>query len=496
MKKIFLILSFILLFLLTSCKAGDFQASDLVKAPQNVNPPLQGKWLAKRFIERPDKRGDVDLSQDLSKMEALFSEEAVKVGSNYSLNPLYKTRSVDTDDYLFYNYKIDREYLDIAEDKIDILTISGEDGYFSEFIKYGDDKIIFFDDDKFIFFERTVETVSSEEVLRYIDIEKSINISLNVGSSYTLNSGLLLGIKTEKRNEDTDLKEWVYETIWIRSGNRQILSAYKIEGLLLPRKRGFWYVDSKRQKINKNTRDIIVASQNKQSEEEKVSPRISPIEDFLSKSATAEYLSILKHILYIGNDYVSVEEINPATNRKNLRVYPVDYLEDENPTLLSDLVDLDEFYKSTNVNLKLEDGDILEDRSFGMDRKNGHWMLKARLNYIENKDELYKDFNINIIPPKEIVQYDELLVSWSLIKSRFPQAIDAFTSPNEDIILIVKRDMIDIHPIMDGDIGDEILASIEIDSNQKIVMAEWSRGKYVSSWEEEVLKNDVSEIQY
>lgn len=496
MKKRYLIIIFILLLLLTSCKAVDFQASDLIEAPQNKKPPLQGKWVATKSMEGPEKRANVDSNQDISNIEALFSEEAVKVGKNYSLNPFYKIRSVDTNDYLFYNYKIDKDYLDIAEEKIDILTVAGEDGYFNEFIKYDEDKIIFFDDDNFIFFERIVDTVSSQEVFRYIDIEKSIDISLNVGSTYTLNSGLLLGIKTEYEDEDTDLKQWDYDTIWIRASNRQISSVYKIEGLLLPRKRGFWYVDSNRQRLNKNTRDIIIANQNKKPEEEYMNPRISPIEEFLSKSTTAEYLSLLKQILYIGNDYVSVEEINPLTNRKNLRVYPIDYLEEENPTLLSDLVNLDEFYKSTNVNLKLEDGDMLEERSFGMDRKNGHWILKARLNYIENKDELYKDFNINIIPPKEIVQYDELLVSWSLIKSRFPQAIDAFTSPNEDVILIVTRNAIDIYPIVDGDILAGKLANIELDSNQKIIMTEWSRGKYVSLWEDEVLKNDILEIEY
>lgn len=496
MKRYFLIFSFIVLLFLTSCKVADFQAADLIEAPENNQPPLSGKWVVTKLVDGPYKRDNPGIDEDISNTEALFSEKAVMVGKDYTLNPSYKIRNVDIDEYLFYNYKIDRAYLDIPEEDIYILTVVGEDGYFNEFIKYDKDKIIFFEDEKFIFFQRQVETISSEEVIRYIDVEKSIDISSNLDSTYTLNTGLLLGVKTESRDEVTNLKSWDYSTVWIRTSNREISSVYKINGLLLPRKKGFWHVDSNRQKINENVRDIVVAEQKGKFKEESINTRMSPIEEFFSKNAAGEYLSLLKHILFIGNDYVSLEEINPATNRKNLRVYPIDYLEEDNPTMLSDLLNLEEYFKSSKTNLKLENNDILEEESFGIDRKNGHWMLKARLNYSENKEELYKDFDIKVIPPKEIVQYDELAISWSLIKARFPQAVDAFTSPNEDIILIITREDIEIYPIRDGDILSDKLGNIEIDANQKLIMAEWGMGKYTNLWETEVLKNNAQELEY
>lgn len=495
MKKTYILLCFLLLFVLTSCDVGEFQSSQVIEAPHNNEPPLRGKWTVTKFIDGPYKRGDSETFEDISDIEALFGKEAVIVGKDYSLNPSYKKRKVDINDYLFYNYKIDIDYLGIASEEIHILTVTGDDGYFNEFIKYDNEKMISFHDEKFFFFERQVDTVSEEEIKRYIEIEKSVDISSKVESVYTLNSGLLLGIKTRYNDEKTDLENWKYNTIWIRTNNREISNIYKIEGILLPRKRGFWYVDSKRQKVNENIRDVIFANQKGKFKEENMDTSLSPIEDFFSKNTSGEYLSLLTHILYVGNDYVSVEEINPATNRKKLRVYPIDYLEEGNPTMISNLINVEDFYESARVNLKLEDNN-LDEKNFGIDRKNAHWMLKGRLNYTDNQKELYKDFNIKSIPPKEIVQYDELIVSWSLIKSRFPQAVNAFTSPNEDIILIVTREDIEIYPLRDGDILPDKLGNIELDANQKIVMAEWGIGKYSNLWEQEILKNYVTELEY
>lgn len=495
MKKRYLILSFVLMMLLTSCGIEELQSSGLVEAPTNNNPPLSGKWKVTGFIDGPYKREDLEVAEDISSMEGLFSKEAVIIGKDFTTSPSYKVRDIDINEYLFYNYKIDVEYLDIPDEDIYIITISGDDGYFHEFIKYDEEKIVFFYDERFIFFQRQAETVSEDEVMRYIDIEKSINISTNLETSYTINSGLLLGIKTKYTDEDSKIDNWEYNTIWIRSSNREIASIYKINGILLPRKRGFWEVDVKREKLNENIKDLIIAEQKGKFKEGDPSISISPIENFFSKNKAGEYLSLLRHILYIGNDYVSVEEINPATNIKNLRVYPIDYLEDQNPTMISNIINVEDFNLSAKTNLKLE-GDILDERSFGIDRKNGHWMLKGRFNYIEEKEQLYKDFNIKSIPPREIVQYDELAIPWSLIKSRFPQAIDAFTSPNQDVILIVTRENIEIYAMRENDILQEKLGNIEIGTNQKIVMAEWGLGKYASLWEKEILKNDAIELEY
>ena len=495
MKKLYLIFGFILILLLTSCSIGGAESAQIVEAPENNQPPISGKWTVTKTIDGPYKRGEINIEDDISNIEALFSKEAVIIGKNFTLEPSYKTRRIDVNEYLYYNYKIDTEYLDIPEQYVDILTVNGEDGYFDEFIKYDKDKMILFSDEKFIFFEKDIDTVSSEEVKRYIDVENSLDIGVNGDPSYTVNTGLLLGLKSSYMNEESGLNGWNYRTIWIRTSNRELSSIYEIENLLLPRKKGFWSIDVERQENNENTRDVIIPQQLGRFEDESSSKDITPLEKFFTKNARGEYLSQLKQILYIGNDYLSVEEINPATNRKNLRMYPLDYLEEDNPTMISSLIDADAFYGSAKSNLKLEEESKLEEKSFGIERKNGHWILKGRLNYSDENEEQYKDFNIKAIPPKEVVQYDELILSWSLIKSRFPKVIDAFVSPNEDLILIVTAEELRIYPISDGDILQEKLGTIKLEENEKIVMSEWGLGKYTNLWEKEVLKNNVINLK-
>lgn len=113
------------------------------------------------------------------------------------------------------------------------------------------------------------------------------------------------------------------------------------------------------------------------------------------------------------------------------------------------------------------------------------WIFKGRVNYIENSSYLYRDFNINILPTKELISFDELLVPWKEIKSKVPEALDAFTSPNEDIAVILTYGYILIYRIDNGTLSDEPIERIKLNSGEKVVMAEWALGKYSLLWEEQ-----------
>ena len=105
-----------------------------------------------------------------------------------------------------------------------------------------------------------------------------------------------------------------------------------------------------------------------------------------------------------------------------------------------------------------------------------------------------KDFQIKNTPPKELIQYDELVIPWNIIKSKIPEAIDAFTSPNEDIVIIITSNEILIYPIVENDILLNELGRIKLNNQDSIIMAEWGLGQYTSLWEEEFLKNGAEKI--
>ncbi len=497
MKKYKIIIwCIIVITLLTSCSTNKFEAMDNIKSPNNNNPPLQGKWTVETYIDSPYNRGNVDRLESLIGKEALFHKDAIVIGEDYILEPTYKLKNVNLSDYLLYKYKMDPEELNLNDVDVQILTISSDNHFFYEFIKYNDSEMITFVDDKFYFLKKNIDNISKEEIDRYINVEKSISRITNIDDIDTIRTGILLGIKTSYFDELTQSDNWQYKTLWLRFNNRQMASSYEMEDLLVPRKKGFWLVDVKRD----NGNDKIEAMQKTELNNEMLYDLEVPLTRTFGIESKEIYTSILKNILYIGNDYVSTEVINRADNKKTLEVYPIDYLEDEKTINISDIIGEDgliAFKEGAQSILKSDNNIYLDETSFGLTRRNGYWIMKGRINYQSNDEELYNDFNIKRIPPKELVNYDELVIPWNKVKSRVPEAIDAFTSPNDDIIIIVTRNELLIYSIVDYEISQKELGKLKMDNSDTIIMAEWCIGRYAMLWEEEVLKSDtVVNVEY
>lgn len=113
------------------------------------------------------------------------------------------------------------------------------------------------------------------------------------------------------------------------------------------------------------------------------------------------------------------------------------------------------------------------------------WIFKGRVNYMEDGNYQYKDFNINILPTKELISFDELAIPWKAIKAKVPEAVDAFTSPNEDLAIVLTYGHILVFRIENGELSDEPIERIKLNSGEKVVMAEWALGKYSLLWDEQ-----------
>lgn len=501
MKKLLLIICIaILAVFLASCSINKFEIKDRIKAPENNLPPIQGKWIVEKAIDSPYKKGGTYDSESLIGTEALFHKTATVLGDDYVLEPTFKLKNVKLDDYLLYKYKISPEELEISGDKVEVITILNNNQYFYEFIKYSDEDMIAFIEDKFYFFKKSIDQISKEEIDRYINIEKSIMRISNVEDIDTLRSGVLLGIKSHLYDEINEVDKWEYKTIWIRTNNRSIASVYEMDGLLVPRKKGFWFVDVNREEAEESINDKITSVQKGKFNEELINESaLFFISSSLNPKARVLYPSILKSILYIGNDYVSTEEVDLSNNKKTLQVYPIDYLEEEKAIKITDIIGeggLRIFMESAQSIIKTNSNILLNEESFGLARRNGYWIMKGRINYQSNEEELYRDYNIKTIPPKELVNYDELSIPWNVIKSKVPEAIDAFSSPNEDIIIIVTRNNLLIYSITNHELSQKELGRIKIDSSESIVMAEWAIGRYSMLWEEEFLRNGAETVKY
>ncbi|OZV11857.1 hypothetical protein CIW83_12505 [Tissierella sp. P1] len=500
MRKVYLIISIIILFIFsTSCSINKFETKDRIKAPENNLPPIQGKWIIEKAIDSPYKKGSIGDSESLINKEALFHKSATVIGEDYVEEPTYKLKNVKLADYLLYKYKVSPEELNLSEEEAEIITILGNNQYY-EFIRYSDNEMITFVEDRFYFLKKSVDQISKEEIDRYINIEKSIMRISNAEEVDILRSGILLGIKSYSYDEVNQTDGWKYKTIWIRTNNRNIASAYEMNNLLVPRKKGFWFVEVKREDIDNSVNDKIRATQKGKFKEGFLDDSASLlITASLNPKAKGLYPSILKNILYIGNDYISTELIDLSNDKRTLQVYPIDYLNDEKGIKVSDIIGeegLRVFKEGAQSIVKTNSNILLNEESFGLARRNGYWIMKGRINYQSEGEEFYKDYNIKTIPPKELVNYDELAIPWNVIKSKVPEAIDAYTSPNEDIIIIVTRNNLLIYSINNHEISQKELGRIKIDNSETIIMAEWATGRYTMLWEEEFLKNEAEAVEY
>lgn len=503
MKKIIQIIFLLLsLFLMTSCNIDDGPAAERIMAPENQTSPINGKWIISSNINEI-KSDEIELKSDphLNK-EVLFHKDAVVIGEEYSTEPSFKFKTVNAYDYLLYKYKTTPNNLGIEDSTINVITILNENQYFYEFIKHGDEELLVNIEDNFYKLSKLVDEVSIEEINRYIDVERNTIRALNIEELDDSKSGLLLGIKTPTYDEKGKLADWNYKTIWINSLNNKIIGVYELDDLLVPRKNGFWMVN-----VNRNYNGLI---------QDQITatplfklPEISTIDEdemeiLLSSRAYGkeeqDSVAVLNNILFIGNDYISIEKINKfKQEKKTLEVYAMDNIEEKRPINLSDLIGEDGkriFTEGAQSVVSIDTQISLNEENVGIVRKSGYWTIKGRVNYVQNDEELYKDFNIKAIPPKEMINYDAHIISWNELKMSIPETLDAFTSPNNDIIVVSTHSHLLIYNIIDGGLSNIPLAKIKLPENSSIIMSEWSVGRYPTIWQNEVIKNKGIELEY
>ena len=202
----------------------------------------------------------------------------------------------------------------------------------------------------------------------------------------------------------------------------------------------------------------------------------------------------------VGNDYISVENTDLDRNsRKTLQVYAIDNLSEKKPIKLSDLIGdegMDIFYEGASSVVSLDNSIIPNEENVGVIRRNGFWTLKGRINYKQNDEELYKDFNIKAIPPKEMVSFDELSIPWDAIRIMIPDVVDVFSSPNEEFIVVITSSHLVIYSMQDEGIVNSPIARIKLPYDSKIIMSEWAVGRYSNIWQEEVIKKDGVKLEY
>jgi len=480
-EKCIVMLMILCMFFLEGCSGIQLDTSNKILAPKNKEVPIKGTWNIERYTTVGKATLTTEEVNKLLHKTAEFDISYASFGDEICNNAEYKMKNIDAKNYFSHTHNIDLSILGLNVKDVEVISVTSSEKLFYDFIKINEKQLLVYMDSTFFYLTKISDKVDVAQKKGQIQDSEEQNKTKKENGTALKQSGVLLGLRRDIRENQEGLS---YRTLWISAADCNIDPVKEIENLLVPRKTGFWIAGVNRFINEGYTNDVIFSypiEGNKKLEELKLQGSM-PGNSF-------------RKILFVGNEYVSTEYSFMNSNgtkgiANKLQVLPLDKINDSKGISISDVSGEDGKTALITAGKTLlssqQNNDDFEaapsEESFGVFRRNGHWAIKGRINRIDPISDAFLDFNVNIMPPSKMVNYDSLHISWKEIKEKVPDAIDAYTSPNKDIALVVCKDIIFVYNIQGKKIGDRPLKKISIEQGETVVMAEWSTGDYVERW--------------
>ncbi|MGO5064719.1 hypothetical protein [Clostridium sp. LCP25S3_F8] len=492
-KKKVLLIFIIFIYSLTMTACVDLNNKNNIVAPNNNSCPIQGTWEAD--FSNLDK--DSKLRLKLKNKDVIINSKYIILGNEVCKAPEFKVKTVKTEEYFLYKLRLNPNKLNLNVKEIEVISTSSDNNPFYDFIKIDESKLLVYIDNQLLILNK--KSNDSSVQLKQDKIEKNSQQDIVLPKRYSLlRTGILIGLKSSKEDNIDEYKnEKRYRTIFISSRNKSLKNVIETENLFIPRKNGFCEVGVNRVNYQNNIQDSIFANSLYNN---------YPTKYNLIEEKDIKNTSIYKDILFVSNDYISIEYNsiykNEPMNLHKVQMLPIDNVNAKTGVNIGDIIEkdgekilassLESYIKSKDKNPLNEVEKTCRKDSFFLSRRNGHWILRGRLNGTEDKEE-YINFNINTEIPKKILNYDDLQLSWNSIKSKVPNALDAYTSPNKDIAIITTEKELYVYTIENGKLSNKAIYEMDLDK-ETVVMAEWATADYVKKWAYSILKKKNTTI--
>lgn len=495
-----------MLVLLAGCATLSRESANKIVSPENKVVPLQGNWVIKSCYEETGNKSMVDSSLIGKVFE--FSGNSIRFNGSSWENVNYKIKRVNAQEYFLHRVLDANKDIGAENSEIQVITASSEDKYLYEFVKLDDEQIIAGIDNQLYCMVRAgggTEGLYGGAIQDGNDKEEAA-----AEENKSVNTGLLLGLRipeqmSQKGTGET-IEEYKYKTYWISMTDRETKPVLSADNIYLPRKDGFWKLEVRKILGSEGIEDTISAVMVSGRYLKSVTANETESEKYLRMETKLQ-----KNILYVGNDYICTENVEvirtPDSSEKEakkvLRTVPVDNIARQEGIKLSDLAGengslamegaISGLLASSNNNSISKIIEKDQEQNFALFRKAGHWFFKGRVNLEPGSPMAFMEFNINLIPPADMVAYDILHIPWSIVTDKVPQAVDAYTSPNKDLAVILMRNTILLYAIEDGELAVEPSSKLDIPDGSMVIMAEWATGNYVEYWDQSFVKNNKTE---
>jgi hypothetical protein len=383
------------------------------------------------------------------------------------------------------------------------------------------------------------ESFSAKSIINDKNSEVVSGIDKNErDDSFKINSGLLIGLsKDNETNTNVNPLKRVpndYRTLWIHQENNKISYTEKKDEIITPYKDSFYKVGN-----NKFFMSDPISNSNNQSDDifsnfnsyydfsnivshpvNKPMKNLYTTETFKKKYLHEQegylgegYKSQVEWLWYVGNNYTCVMDYYYETGggsyqseSNDFKMYDLGSLISldgrEKNGALADLLDENEkvklqeypkkYNKVINSEGNLREEQMVDIKNLLLSRKDGKWQVLIPLYKVSQhsgngSSERYVEqyINTDIKLPKTITSYDNLCIDWDTIKQKIPEAKDAVSSPNNDVLAVLTPTKLLIYSNPKSGIGKPAL-SIDVDSDESIILNQWSTGEYVDKWNKQI----------
>jgi hypothetical protein len=491
-------LSLLFAFAISGCTPIKPDNADRIGRPKNMAAPVAGTWQLENCLKEDANEAGGVRDPIAGEIVSFSTDKMTYAGNRYG-NISYKIKRVGTDEYFLHKSTRLSGELDRFGSEIFIITVYSDENYILELIKSHKDEIIAVIDERYYNMKKVSDNYI-DGLYAYDEAAEPADGIMTATPERTPSSGLLLGVRIPEPAKD-GLGDYRYGTYWISSVDRVIRPALYTRDIYLPRMDGFWKLRVEKKLGPEGVEDVLVAN--------KVSgvgtdARFEVLGNISDRMETRNR----KAIIYVGNDYACIENIDYVTRgdtgkpgpEKTLRTLPVDNLSHVDGIEISDLAGengalamknaISDLMEKSGINGMAIVNEGSGEKNFALFRKTGHWFFKGRVNFNQQEQFTYVDFNLNLIPPSNMVAYDVLQVPWTEMKDRLPHAIDIYTSPNKDIAVVLTQNEIYVYSIRNKKLSEEPLGKYRLQDGSSVIMAEWCMGNYVAAWEKSFIRNN------
>lgn len=332
--------------------------------------------------------------------------------------------------------------------------------------------------------------------------ESGLLLGLRMGGHYDIAATFDKPKILESSQESSD-----YRTLWLNAPDGKITLVAERTNLLVPREDGFWRVDIKHSNYNNFKEDFIWI--NPAPDPDAIPNPILAEQEGINafdvsllikeqgiETKAGEYCNgyAYRDILFIGINYMSVGYVRSEmcngwvgdmTTDSALQMFS---LEEFKPINISALVEAQEgtifFRTAKEYQEKNQDKASQEwgDFSGGVVRQLGKWVVKG---HFPIKKDNYTHFDVSITP-SQLVEYGELQPSWETIKQQIPEAIDAFSSPTKDWLVVLTKTRLLGFTLNENRMSSQPVLQLYLKRPVTAVMTHWAEGLEVMNWSDEI----------